>query len=425
MLRLFFPLYLLLFVFILFQSEIVDFTLRSLAPESEEADVLGDLSGATFMVEKILSDNPRSDWPDLLRQMSSENIQIRATDLNNPAIIPAAKQLLLAGDIWVAQIGEDLIYKKFLHSEDVMVIGPIYTVDEYQDTELMITLGSAMILVVLTLLWAFALQRRIRRLSDVAEAFGEDDFSVRASTDSKAQVGGLNRSFNHMADRIEQLISSHKELTNSVSHELRTPLSRIQFELEFAAELNSVDGLHQSLDSIAEDSRELDALISELLTYARYERNNIELQLQQQNISAWLADWLAAYRLPANSNVDLRIVTPGPEMLAFDAQALSRALSNLVANALRYAHQTIRLRLDTAGGQLIIAVEDDGTGIPEAQRQNLLMPFTRTDQHRNKQQGGFGLGLAIVHQIMQRHQGSVVITDSDLGGASIELHWQR
>lgn len=425
MFRLFAPLYLLLFFFILFQSDIIDLTLRSFVPESEEADILGDLSGATFMVEKILTDNPRSTWPQLLENMSSVNIQIRVTTLNNADISEVGRSQLQNGHIWVAQIGEDLIYKKFASTDDVMVIGPIYTVDEYEEMELLITLGTAGLLVTLTLIWAFALQRRIQRLSDTAKAFGENDFSTRADTHGGALVGELNHSFNYMADRIEQLVNSHKELTNSVSHELRTPLSRIQFELEFAAELTSLPEVQQSLDSIAEDSRELDALINELLTYARYERNNIELQLQKHNISAWLADWLHHYRLPVNSPIDLRLKTTCSEYVIFDAAALSRALSNLVSNALRYSHQTIELAVYRTENDIVLAVNDDGPGIAPSRRESLLMPFTRADQHRNKQQGGFGLGLAIVNQVMLRHQGKVVITDSTLGGASVELHWPQ
>lgn len=187
----------------------------------------------------------------------------------------------------------------------------------------------------------------------------------------------------------------------------------------------SLPEIQQSLDSIAEDSRELDALINELLTYARYERNNIELQLQKHNISAWLADWLHHYRLPVNSPIDLRLKTTCSEFVIFDAAALSRALSNLVSNALRYSHQTIELAVYRTENDIVLAVNDDGPGIAPSRRESLLMPFTRADQHRNKQQGGFGLGLAIVNQVMLRHQGKVIITDSTLGGASVELHWPQ
>ncbi len=423
MFRLFLPLYLLLFLFGLFQSDIADFALRQLHPAAEEADVLADLSGATFMVEEILVHRSRAEWPELLEKMSAPNIRVNTTNFEDPAITPEAAQILAAGDIWVAQIGEDLIYKKFTQSDDIMVIGPIYTVDVYDETMFLANAGSAAFLIVLVLVWAFALQRRITKLSEVAAAFGQDNFSLRADTSKAARVGSLNRSFNRMADRIERLIVSHKDLTNAVSHELRTPLSRIQFELEYAAGLSEVDTLQASLDSISEDTSELDKLIRELLLYARYDRASTELNLQEFNLSLWLTEWAAGQRLPASSTLELKIQTPGELHATFDPHAIDRALSNLVQNAQRFARHTIRLKAGSEQHQVFLLVDDDGSGIAPDLRETLLQPFYRPDSHRNKKHDGVGLGLAIVNQIAKRHGGTLTIEDSDLGGARFRLRW--
>ena len=110
-----------------------------------------------------------------------------------------------------------------------------------------------------------------------------------------------------------------------------------------------------------------------------------------------------------------------------DAHYLERALQNLLINAKKYAHQQIFLTLRQHKQCWQIQVEDDGPGIPAALRQDILKPFFRLEASRNKQGGGFGLGLAIVQRVIQWHQGSIRVSDSSLGGAcfSLRLPLQR
>src|SRR5690606_39303257 len=108
-------------------------------------------------------------------------------------------------------------------------------------------------------------------------------------------------------------------------------------------------------------------------------------------------------------------------MLYGDGHYLERALQNLLVNAKKYAVNQILLTLRQHKSGWQIDVEDDGPGIPEALRQDILKPFFRAEASRNKQAGGFGLGLAIVHRVAQWHQGNIEVTTSTLGGARFVL----
>jgi signal transduction histidine kinase len=289
-------------------------------------------------------------------------------------------------------------------------------------------LAGSLILLLLVGLWVWQVQLRITHLGRVTERFGKGDFSVRASVSPLQVVGRLNGDFNRMAKQVQDLIESHKHLTQAVSHELRTPIARIRFELEYTQSRNDPEQLHQSLDSIAEDTRELEKLVSELLHYARFERSNLELPRECLPLGPWLQEWQQQWRI-ARQDLTLTLRLPADpdsrqRCAVFNAEALTRALNNLLLNASRYAHQQIVIELQwSTTGQVSICVDDDGPGIPPEQRQALFDPFVRGDRSRSRDTGGVGLGLAIVDRIMHHHQGGVCAEKSVLGGARLRLWW--
>jgi two-component system, OmpR family, sensor kinase ParS len=106
-----------------------------------------------------------------------------------------------------------------------------------------------------------------------------------------------------------------------------------------------------------------------------------------------------------------------------DYRYLSRAAANLLRNSVRYAKTEVEIFVYEENGCSILAVEDDGAGIPEAEREHLFEPFSRLDKSRDRASGGFGIGLAIVQQIARWHGGSANIGDAKLGGARVHIKW--
>jgi signal transduction histidine kinase len=228
-----------------------------------------------------------------------------------------------------------------------------------------------------------------------------------------------------MADRIQQLINSHKELTNAVSHELRSPISRIRFGLTMFTSSSAPEKKQHYICGIQADVNELEDLVSELLTYARFDRERPNLHFSRHPVIPWLKN-LLGNKLPSlDQPVCECSFHVNSESCAawFEPKQMGRAVGNLVQNALRCARQRIHVSLEQCDSEAVIHVDDDGPGIPENDRKRIFEPFTRLDSSRSRVSGGHGLGLAIVHRIAVWHCGNVTVLDSPMGGARFSIRW--
>ncbi|MEH6473481.1 MAG: ATP-binding protein, partial [Halopseudomonas sp.] len=269
-------------------------------------------------------------------------------------------------------------------------------------------------------LWTLLLHRKLKMLERSAIQIADGDFSARAPEQYRYRVGSLNQTFNQMAQRIEQLLASHKRLTNAVAHELRTPIFRLNCQLELLQHGIDADEHHKFVEGMEEDLSELDELVNELLSYARMERSGGELKRISHEIAQWLTDQQSLLSRSCRKSLELNI--SGPIQVKFDAPLLMRALNNLVRNADNYAQNCIEIRLYQDSGDAVICIDDDGMGIPEADRERVLQPFERVDNARTRKSGGHGLGLSIVKEIVKQHQGRLSISESPLGGTRISIY---
>lgn len=273
------------------------------------------------------------------------------------------------------------------------------------------------------MLWGVPHMRELRRLAQAASQFGGGVLSVRVPQSRYTTIGPLVSHFNGMAEQIEQLVRSQRDMVNAVSHELRTPLARMQFGLANLRDLvedmgadkavSRIDGLHGDVD-------ELEALVAELLSLATLEQVDGKASAVTLDAASFLreAHGLSAEELKHRGvgmiwdlAVPVTIATTQPE-------ALRRAFSNLLRNAMRYASTSITVRTEAGSpGHGRFVVEDDGPGIPPAERLRVFEAFYRLDRSRDRTTGGFGLGLAIVHKIVSRHKGRIWVENSPAGGA--------
>ncbi|MBY6196400.1 ATP-binding protein [Vibrio hangzhouensis] len=264
------------------------------------------------------------------------------------------------------------------------------------------------------------LSRRLRVLEKTAMEFANGNFDARASERHWVRLGKLNRTFNRMATKIADLMVSNKALTNAVAHELRTPIFRIQWQSEILLEQVHDEDAKKQILSIIEDTEDMEKLVDELLYYARVERPDAAVNLQNIDLIKWL-----------NSNHEKWQKDLGQTFLLQSYQAslyvdidkflLCRALVNLICNAKRYANDTIVVKVVPNNEVIAIEVHDDGKGIEPEHWPMLFEPFYRVDKARDRASGGYGLGLAIVKHIMLRHGGDVEVSHSELGGACFSL----
>lgn len=268
--------------------------------------------------------------------------------------------------------------------------------------------------------WLYLLQRKLKMLETSATAIANGNFSARAPMASQHRVGGLNQSFNLMAERIELLIASHKRLTNAVAHELRTPIFRLRCQLTMLEEDLITPAQQSFLAGMEEDLTELDQLVEELLSYAKMQRSGALAAFEIQDVAQWLKQQQPLLQRSCLKELTVR---EGPSIaLNFDPRLLLRALSNLVRNADIHAYSQIELNTLIEEGYLIICVDDDGQGVPQSAHERIFEPFERLDVARARDTGGHGLGLSIVKEIMEIHQGRVTVSNAPIGGARFSLY---
>ena len=269
---------------------------------------------------------------------------------------------------------------------------------------LAVALGSYPIIRRLTL--------RLEALQSGVERWGTGDLSTRLIADGNDEVAFLAQRFNHAAQRIETLMNSHKSLLANASHELRSPLARIRMSLE----LMSVDAASPQRIEISRSITELDQLIDEILLASRLDARQADVEpFETLDLTGLAAEECArAHAELGMSDTGQSLVIQGSPRL------LRRLIRNLLENAKRYGQSDVTLELlQKQVGQrawVVIAVHDQGPGVPLAQRERIFEPFYRLPG-ASEREGGVGLGLALVKSISERH-GGTVRCEARLGGGA-------
>ncbi|MDN5695003.1 MAG: ATP-binding protein, partial [Psychrobacter sp.] len=242
----------------------------------------------------------------------------------------------------------------------------------------------------------FPLERKLQLIQVGVNEVSKGNLDIKVQVIGQDEIARLSATFNAMTAHIKRLIESQRELTRAVSHELRTPVARIRFAVDMLADTDDEDSRFMQRDYIDEDIEALNGLIDEILTYAKLEEGSPKLDLEPVN----LRELLEQIERETNAlGKPIKIVTklPNAKVTAVaDRRYLHRVIQNLAGNALRYAETTIIISAGVKKGNAFVSVEDDGHGIPEADREKVFIPFSRLDDSRTRASGGYGLGLSIV-----------------------------
>lgn len=275
----------------------------------------------------------------------------------------------------------------------------------------------------LTALVALPLARRLRSIQRTLGELSRGNLSARADGGASDEVGQLAAALNASAERLQRMFAEREELLQAVSHDLGTPLSRMRFQLELLDRSLAGDPRAQQLRPLEDDIHELDGLSTELIEWA--EADAAELSRRQVPLARTLEDIIELERLTTTKEVALSPGLPPDATVWAEPRGFSRAVENLIRNAVRYART--RVLVDVAPGPeaVVVSVRDDGPGIPEADRERVLRPFVRLEQSRSREHGGAGLGLAITRRIVERHGGRIEIDTAAEGGARVSVSWPQ
>lgn len=380
-----------------------------------------------FLLEQYIDKAPGDEWLQRLNkvrevsQVKFDLIPLRTalTQLDEDQrakLMDGAVVIDVPGRAFYRRV--DLTGYRYVDSENDVLYAQDLPIDMWQflRIEMLRYVLVALVLLVPVAFWSRSHWREVQALAKVTEKFGSGELAVRADTPTSSSVYPLSVQINQMAERIAQLLTAQKQLLHAVSHELRTPIARLEFALEILQDAGVDDKKKQRIDAMRGDLAELNTLVSELLNLAKMEQQH-ELQLQElcaQEFAQTCIDGLPPIRVELQLNLK---VEPVQLKLLADQRLLMRAVQNLLKNAMKYANQQIGLEIREDKECHLIVVEDDGVGIPQTERESIFEAFYRLDRSRDRNSGGFGLGLSIVRQIVQMHGGSIEVSEAKLGGA--------
>ena len=232
------------------------------------------------------------------------------------------------------------------------------------------------------------------------------------------EIGRLAATMNRMLERLESARNSQRRFVSDASHELRSPITTIRQHAEVAlAHPDRVTAAELAEVVLAEQQR-MHRLVEDLLLLARVDEH---VPLTRAAVDLDDLAFEEGHRL--RSATSKRVDTSGVKAVRVqgDADALRRMVRNVGENAVRHASSRVDVTLVERGEEVVLTIDDDGPGIPATERARVLQRFVRLDDARSRDEGGSGLGLSIVDEVVRAHGGSMSIEQSPLGGARIVI----
>jgi len=264
---------------------------------------------------------------------------------------------------------------------------------------------------VVSILFIRSQVRPIEKLADAMEQFGRgedgDQFRVRGAR----EVRSATRTFFDMRDRVRRLIDQRAQLLAGVSHDLRTPLTRLKLQLALMPPSSEIEDAKRDLADMEET-------LEEYLTFAKGLGEETPESIDVAAIAAEVVDNVA------RTGVDVTLEQTGEATTPARARAIKRCLANLIDNAAAHGDK-VRVTVRGEANAVVVAVDDNGPGIPEELYDDAFRPFSRLDATRSRNQKGVGLGLAIARDVARSHGGDIALSQSPLGGLRAALRLPR
>lgn len=292
---------------------------------------------------------------------------------------------------------------------------PLETADSaVADARRAMLLGLLPVLAVVAGVTWLVTRRALRPVEAIRRELAEimhGDLSRRVPEPAaRDEIARLAATTNDTLAALEQSADRQRRFIADAAHELRSPIASLRAQLEVAQAHPDL----LELDGVIGDTVRLEHLATDLLLLARLDAGE-KPRSGLVNLTALLADELSRR---AGDRVPVETALPAePVPVTGSSTQLARVLGNLVDNAQRHTATMVRVSLDRVDGAAVLVVADDGAGVPEADRERIFQRFVRLDEARSRDDGGAGLGLAIVRDVVDRHGGSIRVENGVPGGA--------
>ena len=268
----------------------------------------------------------------------------------------------------------------------------------------------------------------ILRLREASQHLASGKLSARAAPRMERrrdELGALVSDFNHMAERIEGLVSAQRQLICDISHELRSPLARLNVALDLARKNEATE---TAFDHMERDLESLNEMIGRLLMIARLDAASAPIEFCRVNALKLVEAILADAEFEAKQrNVAIILNCERDYWVEGVPELLNGAIENIVRNAIRFTDAGTRVEvtidaIEREGNGLVeIKVRDFGPGLPEHELEKIFRPFYRVNEARDRQSGGVGLGLAIAERVVQMHRGTIRAENADPRGLKMRI----
>lgn len=265
--------------------------------------------------------------------------------------------------------------------------------------------------------------RPVNRISRAARSIKEGDLTARTRLSGDDEISRLGETFDQMADSIEKDRELERRLTTDVAHELRTPLMAIQSTVEAM-----VDGVFEPdaerLSTVNAEVERLSRLVDALLKLSRLENPKIPINKQKLNLGELIETIVSTHEaFVRESGLEL-IFNQEPDVYVYgDPDMLRQATANLISNAVRYTEEgTITVTVSKSQSMAEISVADTGIGLSPEEAKMVFARFWRADAGRNRAQGGLGVGLSVVKEIVDRHNGWVRVEGKKGEGSTFTIN---
>ncbi|MCH8620835.1 ATP-binding protein [Undibacterium sp. TS12] len=389
-------------------------------------------SGQILLLSEYVDQAGPDEWlPRLnkLREITHARFDLIPLQTAKETLNASRQAQLLRGEV-VINVADKSFYRRvdlkgerYIGSDEDVILAQDLPIDvaPVLKTEVLRYIIVAVCLLIPIALWSSSHWRGLQALEKVADEFGAGHLKVRAQTSERDSIHPLAQRMNQMAERIEELLDAQRNLLHSVSHELRTPIARLEFALELLRNAAKNPLLEPRLQAMGADITELNTMVSELLDLGKLDQA-APLQASEFSLGTCLQDCVDGLQHVLQEHQVKTVLPADLGMMVGDPRLLARAVSNLLRNAAKYTNDSIWLsacRIPGVGME--ISLEDDGPGIPEDERERIFEPFYRLDRSRDRNTGGFGLGLAIAQKAVQAHGGRISVAQGEYGGARFTI----
>jgi len=263
----------------------------------------------------------------------------------------------------------------------------------------------AIIMIIISLIFLKNQTRPITNLARAAEKFGKGEEIDEFRPSGALEIRQAGHEFDKMRKRILRHLNQRTEMLSGISHDLRTPLTRMKLQIAFIKDKDLAAKL-------AEDINEMEKMLNE---YLQFTSSSYVEKDEMFNLSKLIEEIVSKYN---NENIqkDLlaRIYINGRKNL------ISRCLNNIIDNALKYGNK-VEIKLFKENSNLFITIDDDGSGIPEKEYENVFKPFYKIDKGRAETKSSVGLGLSIASDIVRSHGGNIILNKSKMNGLSVKI----